>query len=261
MCLFINVALFVSAWIETKIAQSFGMIVLCRTLRECVDWNNIQILWFVRFWVALFVSAWIETSIAERIFIASGSHSSWVRGLKLHNNCNTYSNTEVALFVSAWIETVIREIVIYHIKRRTLRECVDWNPSERKCIIVELSHSSWVRGLKPTFIDSSLQIKSRTLRECVDWNSVQRFNRSIWHVALFVSAWIETYRKCLVHQEWIRSHSSWVRGLKLADYYRGGRIWCRTLRECVDWNLIQFFDWQNQLSRTLRECVDWNCWL
>ena len=144
------------------------------------------------------------------------SHSSWVRGLKhlrhlylCRSDCRT-----------------LRECVdwnfTYHNYRRwicsrTLRECVDWNWEGRAaCDMLAPSHSSWVRGLKrkwvtkevlPTLSHSSWVrgLKLLVAPACT----------RLSQVALFVSAWIET----------------WL------DVHRFLKAYCRTLRECVDWNL------------------------
>ena len=79
------VALFVSAWIEILTNLMNKPAELCRTLRECVDWNTFMVTTTPIAEVALFVSAWIEMSA---IIFFDKWHS-------------------VALFVSAWIEIIM----------------------------------------------------------------------------------------------------------------------------------------------------------
>ena len=55
----------------------------------------------------------------------------------------------------------------------------------------------------------------------------------IVEVAPYVGAWIETHVKGSVDQ-FVRSHPTWVRGLKLAYYKAYFDRFCRTLRGCVD---------------------------
>ena len=188
-----KVALFVSAWIETwseitnkPTVMSHSSWVrglkpfifirkeykpVCRTLRECVDWNCIyddcsyeeyrRTLRECVDWNMCFNSSSITLL----------SHSSWVRGLKLRRHhtldCRRHS--------------------------RTLRECVDWNSNGRNTFdtVIE-SHSSWVRGLKLRKYVPFLFYSCRTLRECVDWNYPASTGKTGEQVALFVSAWIET---------------------------------------------------------------------
>ena len=54
------------------------------------------------------------------------------------------------------------------------------------------------------------------------------------------------------------SHSTRVRGLKFTTCRNTAKTSCRTLHECVDWN-IGYDDFSKPTySRTLHECVDWN---
>ena len=76
-------------------------------------------------------------------------------------------------------------------------------------------------------------------------------------VTPFVGVWIETALYRLL-QLWMKSHPSWVCGLKL------GRCGCKdalerhTLRGCVDWNSRIEINSQKTQCHTLRGCVDWN---
>ena len=123
--------------------------------------------------------------------------------------------------------------------------------------LVALLVSAWIEIMH--WADHSASVIGRTPRECVDWNCVRLvdylqklMSHSSWvrglkyfslihiiiaiKVALLVSAWIEIF--CL---HW------W--------FYM---LYCRTPRECVDWNT--FLRWYSVVSesRTPRECVDWN---
>ena len=77
---------------------------------------------------------------------------------------------------------------------------------------------------------------SRTLRGCVDWNKS------------WLLPWIAP----------IKSHPTWVRGLKLFGCTSSGQDLSRTLRGCVDWNCRCVLVIINTFCRTLRGCVDWN---
>ena len=100
--------------------------------------------------------------------------------------------------------------------RRTLRGCVDWNSDE--CTATgwkDKSHPTWVRGLKQKIgVLPSRGSRSRTLRGCVDWNLLKEIIIIIWGVAPYVGAWIETDTTTSGMTAIIRSHPTWVRGLK-----------------------------------------------
>ena len=190
-----------------------------RTLRECVDWNMPCKQLHNKF-VCRTLRECVDWNHLKPFCLKTSftSHSSWVRGLK----------PEVMP-------------VEYITSSRTLRECVDWNT---KCILelvmchtVALFVSAWIETLVAKPIGFSLEC--RTLRECVDWNTWKHPMGKLYCVALFVSAWIETKDGLTAELINMRSHSSWVRGLKqaLTDIIFPMRG--RTLRECVDWNIIR----------------------
>ena len=56
----------------------------------------------------------------------------------------------------------------------------------------------------------------------------------------------------------MRSHPSWVRGLKHLGSGLIGQKYGRTPRGCVDWNYFIHCVWFIQTGRTPRGCVDWN---
>ena len=188
---------------------------LCRTPRECVDWNKKR---------------------AAAISRVVKSHSSWVRGLKplidtvsglftsrtprecvdWNYNIDHYAVCGyVALLVSAWIETVkICTLFVLFVVALLVSAWIEtcrilWNWE-----YPGMSHSSWVRGLKHERTKRGVYEMSRTPRECVDWNFSGEENNFI-------------------------------------------RI-RRTPRECVDWNSSLKGLRSAILSRTPRECVDWN---
>ena len=142
------------------------------------------------------------------------SHPTWVRGLKLTQ----------------------RSVVQSLVKSRTLRGCVDWNTLCWMEIIIS---------------------PSRTLRGCVDWNILPMAVLTIWSVAPYVGAWIETVKDDAEAVAQM-SHPTWVRGLKLAMERMLHIPSRRTLRGCVDWNLADTACINWGLGRTLRGCVDWN---
>ena len=233
---------------------------ICRTLRECVDWNIVINVWWINVYVvALFVSAWIETVmmiiygnlVRVALFVSAWIETSAVNPLT--------AGWSVALFVSAWIETNLLYGGGMSVSR-TLRECVDWNfwtwriPS--KAQVVALFVSAWIE----------------TWWIC----KKERYQ----HVALFVSAWIETEIAYLLSKGYL-SHSSWVRGLKPplsnTNFHTSSShsSWVRGLKHLstgfnrLDNNVALFVSaWIETMllavkpvifdSRTLRECVDWN---
>ena len=86
------------------------------------------------------------------------------------------------------------------------------------------------------YLPKASENHSRTLRGCVDWN------------CLYLRGKISL----------LKSHPTWVRGLKHMLVLRLFVLCRRTLRGCVDWNFFsQSFLLLSQ-SRTLRGCVDWN---
>ena len=121
------------------------------------------------------------------------------------------------------------------------------------------SHSSWVRGLKQIVEAEDNFKRGRTLRECVDWNLHLDAVLYAKHVALFVSAWIETFQTGqLLHLILVALFvSAWIETI-MSMAWRSSTM-RRTLRECVDWNDTENTVVRNvEASRTLRECVDWN---
>ena len=78
---------------------------LRRTLRGCVDWNNICYNIIIANLVAPFAGAWIE-------IVFRSSH---------------FPSPPVAPFAGAWIEIIKHWVHSTVNIRRTLRGCVDWN--------------------------------------------------------------------------------------------------------------------------------------
>ena len=77
-------------------------------------------------------------------------------------------------------------------------------------------------------------------------------------VTPFVGVWIETSVALQKSQEVVRSHPSWVCGLKLSSKRLRTLLLCHTLRGCVDWNMPSVVYILSMTSHTLRGCVDWN---
>ena len=149
---------------------------------------------------------------------------------------------------------------LVHRTGRTLHECVDWNYFFNiKCLL---------------YI-------SRTLHECVDWNGNQPAQIIVSKVALYTSAWIEITPflslspvYCMSHSTRVRglklaikhkivllrtSHSTRVRGLKFKTWHHLKSTWTVALYTSA-WIEIcqQIFLSNHAISRTLHECVDWN---
>ena len=82
MTVSINVALYMSAWIEMNNQSTWSLVSNRRTLHECVDWNQILTETGQLNTGALYMSAWIEINAGQQVI----------------NDAN------VALYMSAWIE-------------------------------------------------------------------------------------------------------------------------------------------------------------
>ena len=99
----------------------------CRTLHECVDWNNPK----------------LRTNRSKQ-----RSHSTRVRGLKFYINYFTLYKVRVALYTSAWIEMANTQDAECYDPSRTLHECVDWNDVNEELIDilpgVALYTSAWI---------------------------------------------------------------------------------------------------------------------
>ena len=217
----------------------FRLTVHSRTPRECVDWN---FLWLSdgKGWKSRTPRECVDWNISlnDTTYPSGTSHSSWVRGLKWLSLYFWFNTSVVALLVSAWIEIghsapglscrLVALLVSawiemknqqheYFWKRRTPRECVDWNRdiplivgcricrTPRECVDwnpapspqcqatkVALLVSAWIEiGLCPFRL---IGLRCRTPRECVDWNIWSQFiDRMKRNVALLVSAWIEIH--------------------------------------------------------------------
>ena len=230
----------------------------CHTLRGCVDWN------------------FRYGTKAVRMEV---SHPSWVCGLKLststctNNGCRSHPSWVCGLKPKMVQETT-------GLKCHTLRGCVDWNPEseldkaylyvtpfvgvwietdEKKVIaFCELSHPSWVCGLKPFARLELAEKPSHTLRGCVDWNGLQMCKDRAKHS--------HTLRGCVdwnsivnfiiysVNRHTLRGCVDW----NFIDGKLANRLIRHTLRGCVDWNYIGLFVLSCNLRHTLRGCVDWN---
>ena len=274
------------SWVRGLKRWCYPVPVSCRsrTPRGCVDWNYCLTKINYLNYVAPLVGAWIETWNPKRVYRHAQSHPSWVRGLKPCSSDILQDDSVVAPLVGAWIETERRSTRPARSLSRTPRGCVDWNRyvhstehsefcrTPRGCVdwnsdttpyfyINEVSHPSWVRGLKRKTHSMPNWMKSRTPRGCVDWNTIR----------YLIFLWLK------------KSHPSWVRGLKLSVVWLYESRICRTPRGCVDWNSIRFakicLSWVAPLvgawietpsplppppgvaCRTPRGCVDWNIWL
>ena len=186
------------------------------------------------------MGVWIETSPSgSGITEQSESHPSWVCGLKLwewhlviiaHSvtpfvgvwietwyGSKEYTARWVTPFVGVWIETVPRGITLTSIGVTPfVGVWIETHWSMETNIPLE-SHPSWVCGLKLKMEHDVRIHRSHTLRGCVDWNSRKK---DIWRntiVTPFVGVWIETLQLCK-HRILIKSHPSWVCGLKLKSF-------------------------------------------
>ena len=137
---------------------------ICRTPRECVDWNK----WFWnlysrRFWSHSSRVRGLKYYAVHLWIVRCWSHSSRVRGLK-----------------SSVVKYIMRGFA-----SRTPRECVDWNDDEKDRYYigtpVALLASAWIE-IDKEFEELSNQL-CRTPRECVDWNQHHRKQRKIWKMS------------------------------------------------------------------------------
>ena len=207
------------AWIE--IASAWGWL-KCLTKSHPswvrgLKWRKEMTYRFV-IHVAPFMGAWIEMASRswKRSYRAVAPFmGAWIE-IKIKHKY-TYIYDWVAPFMGAWIEIKMCLRLPLMISCRTLHGCVDWNRRKRLPeILSDMSHPSWVRGLKSELEGTPKQVSwGRTLHGCVDWNFVSRGrHRLSADVAPFMGAWIEIVRKWGLHHE---SQS-------------------RTLHGCVDWN-------------------------
>ena len=119
-------------------------------------------------YVAPYVGAWIETPTLQGIELKFKSHPTWVRGLKHELYGITIRHIIVAPYVGAWIETsehVRQGLQVYvapYVGAWIETQCKDSNN------ICNLSHPTWVRGLKLPGCNQIQRRNSRTLRGCVD---------------------------------------------------------------------------------------------
>ena len=252
-----TVAPYVGAWIETQYKYQ-KKLAKRRTLRGCVDWNSTQ---------------------SKKIGGSARSHPTWVRGLKLSKK----------YYLSHIFGRTLRGCVDWNTARtvddekwngRTLRGCVDWNSSKLTCW-----RPNWVAPYVGAWIETDIYNNSRHHRTVAPyvgaWIETIMFCITFlfWQVAPYVGAWIETQcpqgtcKSSWSHPTWVRglklnwksatmkrqlSHPTWVRGLKLGRPSKGNTRPCRTLRGCVDWNMVAMPQSVVKQSRTLRGCVDWN---
>ena len=166
-----------------------------------------------------------------------------MRGLKYWFKWVCRTRLNVALYTSAWIEILGGNNVASMRVSRTLHECVDWNTTNRRPYRqMTTSHSTRVRGLKWLTEGCSGRLISVALYTSA-WIEIRngpRYRRS-QNVALYTSAWIEISEQTMIlcsrnvalyTSAWIeisrigkktariRSHSTRVRGLKLAYFIR-----------------------------------------
>ena len=113
--------------------------------------------------------------------------------IETYSSCRIVDNSLVAPYVGAWIETLQTN----HLQQNlTVAPYVGaWIETSPGCC----------PGLRPS---------SRTLRGCVDWNVQVTLRTCRSWVAPYVGAWIETLRTCSRYFPRLRSHPTWVRGLK-----------------------------------------------
>ena len=165
------------------------------------------------------------------------SHPSWVRGLKqlmMQLSILSVSRTprgcvdwnkiktealeqlDVAPLVGAWIETVRLSLMMFMPICRTPRGCVEWNCRNR-------SIWTWCQSRTPRgcvdwnrcFAFISFGFLCRTPRGCVDWNIIIKIN-DLHNNRRTPRGCVDWNMLYLFVDRWnIKSHPSWVRGLKL----------------------------------------------
>ena len=131
LLLWLDVAPYVGAWIETFQTSWIWESQHSRTLCGCVDWNF---------------------NVYGDLYIGDRSHPMWVRGLKLSCHISLWTTIMVAPYVGAWIETLY-----------TL-DSAKWEESHpmwvrglkqklaNQYLRIGMSHPMWVRGLKQFFV-------------------------------------------------------------------------------------------------------------
>ena len=186
---------------------------------------------------------------------------------------------------------IFRKIIIFAswysaicwICSHTLRGCVDWNPSYiiemlkatgshtlRGCVdwnrLVALENSAFTRHTLRGCVDWNSDATAHadgnyrhTLRGCVDWNQLVTPNLRVYasHTLRGCVDWNSSQQTEV--KKSVKSHPSWVCGLKQMSQCRsdGGRcvtpfvgVWIETIG-------IIFYA-QDHYGHTLRGCVDWN---
>ena len=206
------------------------------TLRGCVDWNQTWgqsrtitgVTPFVGVWIETllsrphtrcmrvtpFVGVWIETENTARLYDNVLSHPSWVCGLKplVRSARPSHIESHPSWVCGLKLENVgVTKTAWGH----TLRGCVDWN---LWCCHEKFSaEGHTLRGCvdwNQAFAANFAALSSHTLRGCVDWNRAPSCLGRTFCVTPFVGVWIETFLPEPI-MELIRSHPSWVCGLKL----------------------------------------------
>ena len=216
-CWFVGfVTPFVGVWIETVSVTVINLLIMCHTLRGCVDWNRKIALaatsldchtlrgcvdWNL---IALTTSRcsashtlrgcvdwnWIKlmATLAQ-----CTSHPSWVCGLK-HNGEGGSGDGDGSH--PSWVcglKHNLLGIILINFGSHTLRGCVDWN-----ILHLLLPCPCWVTPFVGVWIETYPQNHkvnepaSHTLRGCVDWNRLQLPSPGILLVTPFVGVWIET---------------------------------------------------------------------
>ena len=170
------------------------VIILCHTLRGCVDWNDKKII-INSAEEGHTLRGCVDWNFPNMPCIAqrSRSHPSWVCGLKQRwctrdllrwrhtlRGCvdwNLYvpfwlCSPYVTPFVGVWIETLTSGQHMSNDMRHTLRGCVDWNTCQWNR--PERSHCHTLRGCVDWNLYYGMMIFENichTLRGCVDWNT------------------------------------------------------------------------------------------
>ena len=140
-----------STWVRGLKFYDEKMIIIiesCRTLHECVDWNKTTVSNTYSSKVALYMSAWIEIDSTVTTTGSTGSHSTWVRGLKF--GVSTIKS-EISSSHSTWVRGLKFGQLLHPLRFQVALYMSAWIEIRHSCVRMPKifrSHSTWVRGLK-----------------------------------------------------------------------------------------------------------------
>ncbi len=159
-----------------------------------------------------------------------------MRGLKLWAGKEFVFAERSRIFYRCVDWNILSSTNVGRTNSRIFYRCVDWNLRERRSFFAMPSHLLQMRGLKRCAIS---RVASTALSHLLQMRGLKltfAVENSIWKVASFTDAWIETVR------------------MRLYITLIFGRIFYR----CVDWNCDEESIVMGIMCRIFYRCVDWN---